>query len=405
MRFVWASALKDLRRLRRDPAALAVWIGIPVFVLLILYVVFGRGSVMPQGRLLVADEDGSLLSGLLAGAFGQGPLGKMLVVERVKQDEGRRRMERGDGSALLIIPKGFGRAVLLNQPCQLKLITNPAQRILPGIVEETLSIVVEGAFYLQLVAGDELRVLAGGPPTDQTIADVSVRFNRLGNSLARYLDPLLIEVQTKVEEEKASVRTNFAAAFLPGMLLLAVLFVAQGLSGDFWKERTSGTLRRLVASPQPLSWFLGGKLLAAALVLLAVALAGLACARWVVNMDVNYWLPAALWITFTGVAMFLLLGLLQLYASSERAGNILSTLVMFPLIFLGGSFFPFEAMPETLAAIGRWTPNGWALVELRSMLAGSLDLTRMGAVFAGLAAVCLAAFLVVLRRLRRGFVL
>ncbi len=102
MRAVWISARKDLRRMLRDPMALAMWVGIPVLVAVLLFLVFGRrGEAVPQGRLLVADEDGSLLSSLLAGAFGQGELGNMLMVEKVKPEEGRRRMNRGDASALL----------------------------------------------------------------------------------------------------------------------------------------------------------------------------------------------------------------------------------------------------------------------------------------------------------------
>jgi ABC-type multidrug transport system permease subunit len=72
---------------------------------------------------------------------------------------------------------------------------------------------------------------------------------------------------------------------------------------------------------------------------------------------------------------------------------------------LGGSFFPFEMMPAWLARIGRWTPNGWALVKLRGMLDGSADATGIAAAFGIAAAVSGLLFWWVSRRLRNRFVL
>ncbi|MGD0201668.1 MAG: ABC transporter permease [Bryobacteraceae bacterium] len=410
MRFVWISALKDLRRLRRDPFALVTWIGIPAAILAILYLVFGRGTSSPQGRLLVADEDQTFLSRTLVSAFGQEPLGKMLVVERVTLEEGRQRIDRGDGSAFLQIPKGFAEAFFQNRPFQLKLVTNPSQRILPGIIEETLSIVLEAGSYLQALFADPLQKMAQGPGpgapafSDQAITDIAVRTNRLIGGLGTYLNPPLIKLETKVIEEKqTAIQSNFAMAFFPGMLVLAVFFVAQGLAADVWKERSQGALRRLATTPRPLETLLAGKLVAAMAVLLALGVVGLLTARWLVKMPVHFFPLAALWIALSGAGLFLLLVILQVYASSERAGNVLGNLVMFPLIIVGGSFMPIEFMPESLAAVGRLTPNGWALAQLRAIMAGSVEPLRLAAAFAGLVLLSALAFLVAARRLRRAF--
>src|SRR5580658_6427670 len=119
MRFLLAAVTKDLRRLRRDPLALATSLGIPVVLVTLITLVFSGGQAAPQGRLLVADEDKTLLSQTLTSAFSREPLSKMLVIETISRDEGRRRMDRGDASALLIIPKGFQDAFFQNQPVQL----------------------------------------------------------------------------------------------------------------------------------------------------------------------------------------------------------------------------------------------------------------------------------------------
>src|ERR1700689_768205 len=133
MRFLLAAVTKDLRRMRRDPLALATSLGIPLVLVTLVTLVFSGGQAAPQGRLLVADEDGTVLSQLLTGAFTRDPLSKMFVMETIGREEGRRRMDHGDASALLIIPKGFQDAFFQNQPVQLQLLTNPAQEILPKI--------------------------------------------------------------------------------------------------------------------------------------------------------------------------------------------------------------------------------------------------------------------------------
>ena len=57
---------------------------------------------------------------------------------------------------------GFSDAVLREQPTTLLLLTNPAQRILPRIVEEGLAIVADGTFYVHRVLGPELREIVRG---------------------------------------------------------------------------------------------------------------------------------------------------------------------------------------------------------------------------------------------------
>ena len=44
MRYVWATAVKDLRRRLRDPLALVLWLGIPFAVLTLLSLAFGGGT-------------------------------------------------------------------------------------------------------------------------------------------------------------------------------------------------------------------------------------------------------------------------------------------------------------------------------------------------------------------------
>ena len=78
LRLMWISAVKDLRRQLRDPFVMILWIGVPLVMGLLIHLVFGGEGSAPQGRLLIADQDNSIVSNLLTAAFNRPPLGKML---------------------------------------------------------------------------------------------------------------------------------------------------------------------------------------------------------------------------------------------------------------------------------------------------------------------------------------
>ena len=399
VRFIWISTVKDLRRLRRDPVSLATWIAIPLVLAVLMNMVFGGGDATPQGLLLVQDEDRTFVSNMLTGSFRSGPLAKMLLLEDVKPAEGRARIDRGEGSALLIIPKGFEQAYLQKQPFRLELITNPAQRILPKIVEESLSMMIDAGFYVEALFGDQLRNFSPGKATaDPLLVAAGVLNDPRIQKLRQSLNPPLIELETSVVQEHPP---SFGSLFLPSMMFMSILFMANALAGDMWTERMRGTLRRLVTTPAALGAFLAGRLLFVGIVLFGVALLGLIGLRWLAGVPVANLPAAVVWLMFAGTALYLLLLLLVLQASTQRTANMLGNLVVFPLALVGGCFFPLEMMPSGMAAIGRMTPNGWAITQFKAILAGSANMTELAMAFGGLLGVSLVAYLLTMRRLRR----
>ncbi len=406
MRFVWETAFKDLRRMLRDPAALLLWLAIPLAIGALIFLAFGGSTPRaPEARLLVADHDRTAVSRLLIAALDRLPV---VAADTVSESLGRSRVSAGRASALLVIPEGFGDAVLDERPMELPLLTNPAQRILPGIIEESVDALFDGAFYTQRLfrepIGEIRSELDGGAewPSDATIARVGVEVNRAAGRLRKYLVPPIATLETRIEKG-APADAGFGALFLPGLLFMTLLFVGEGLSGDLWRERTQGTLRRALASPHSIRTFLIGKMLAGALVIAAICLIALSAHSVFFGLGPAR-LPLALaWSVFSGTVFLAALMLIQLLASSQRTAGVLTTMILFPLLMVGGSFFPLETMPEWLARIGRATPNGWALTQLKAILAGSVAPAGLIAPLTGLAAVGIACLLLGARRLARGF--
>jgi len=191
----------------------------------------------------------------------------------------------------------------------------------------------------------------------------------------------------------------------PGMVFMAVTFLAFGSSGDIWKEKLQGTLRRLVVTPVSVVQFMGGKVLALSVVFSMIGVVALLTGKLVLGIQIHNSALVVLWVAASGSGLYLLMLVLQTSVRNQRAGVVLANIVVMVLMMLGGSFFPFEIMPGFLARIGRLTPNGWALLRLSDLLAGRASAASVLLAFAAVIAVTGLLFVLVARRLRRSFVI
>jgi ABC-type multidrug transport system permease subunit len=407
MRFVLIATLKDLRRRLADPAALAMWLGLPVVIGTLMALIGGSDGGAPKARVLLVDLDQTLISRLVGMAGGSSQLAEFLEIETVTEEDGRRRIDAGEANALLILPKGFQEGVLREKPTELTLIKNPSQRILPGIVEEGMRMVVEATFYAQRLFGEPLRQIAdsaagGTAPSDALVATISQAINQRLRTLETTLSPPVLSLDSGgVAEAQASF--NFGAIFMPGLLFMAVMFTAQGISNDIWIEKTKGTLRRTLSAPQGAAAFLAGKIAAGVAVMAAATLLAIGVGIAGFGVHVSRAPLTLLWASYAGAAILCMMTGLQLISTSARGGQLLSTMVVFPLIMIGGSFFPFETMPAWMAGVGRWTPNGLAVLETKKILFGAIDPAALAIAAVGIGVPAVVIFALSVKRLKGAF--
>ncbi len=401
---------KDLLRLLQDPVALLMWLGIPLVIGAMITMAMGGSSGMkPTVTVLVLDHDESFVSRMLLSALGAPGADGVVQAEKVEDEEsGRARLLDGQETALIVIPEGFGAALFAEEPTKLCLVTNPSQRIKPAIVEEMLEILADGAFYLHRVLGSEIEEMTGDfdedhPPTEMDVARISVSIHHVIERIEDYLFPPVIELDVAASETEDITPSNIALLFLPGIVMMALFFAAQGMSEDVWRERSQGILRRLCATPHSVALFLIAKCAASAIVLGAISTLGIAVGILYHGLPIARLPVAAIWSTLAGTLLLGIMLLLQLVARSQRAGSILTNTVLFPLLMLGGSFFPLAVMPAWMSSVGRHTPNGWAGTVLAELLLERADWTHLLVSAAIAAAACLPLFLISARRMRAGF--
>ncbi len=369
MRFMLSTVLKDLARWRQDKSAILMWVGIPLLVGgLITSLMDGDGGGQPSGLLLIADQDASFISGLIVGTYSQGELGELITVEKVSLADGRERIDAGEASGLLIIPEGFGAALLDSTPVTLELKTNPSQTILPGIITEVTEVLLDAGFYANRMFAEEITLIQESASDDQApesavVAAIAVAFNERIESAAPLLFPPALDLEI-AEPPAETPRVSLALLFMPGIIVMAIMFAASSLAEDYWAERELGTLRRLVFAPGRLLAFVAGKALAATVLItmLAAVVLMIGFAYHGVSWDR---LPLSIaWIALSGLALYVWFGVMHLLSPNRRAASLVSSIVVFPLLMAGGSFFPLAALPDWIASIGRLTPNGFVADRL-----------------------------------------
>ena len=370
MNFVLSSIRKDLARWWQDKTALIIWLGIPFLIGgLLTTLMDGGDGAKPHGVLLLADQDDTLLSGFVAGAYSSGELGELISVEKVSIEEGTARINDGEASAFLVIPEGFGDAFLNEEPVTLALKTNPAQVILPGIITDVTEILLDVGFYAHQLFGPEINQInnASDDPDDVLVAAIAVSVQHRIEAIAPHLMPPAIDLEI-VAPPPAKPTLPLALMYLPGIVLMAILFCANSLAADFWVERQNGTLRRIVLAPGQLGRFIAGKALAAGVIMTGIGGITLLVGFVYHGVAWNEFPSSLIWVALSSVGIFAWFSALQMMFKTRTAANLLTSILLFPLLMAGGSFFPMATLPDWIAAIGRLSPNGFVVDRLTTEL-------------------------------------
>lgn len=141
----------------------------------------------------------------------------------------------------------------------------------------------------------------------------------------------------------------------PGLMLMWVCFIANGVFMDIFGEYKANTVSRLLASGIGLGEILLSKVLRC--LLICWICEGLLILFTGIVFDVGWRNPVGLLTILTSFNLCLL-GLLSLiygYAKSQELAHGIVILVFLTSSMLGGSFIPFNQLPGALQRIGYWT--------------------------------------------------
>lgn len=139
-----------------------------------------------------------------------------------------------------------------------------------------------------------------------------------------------------------------------GIMSLAIFTFVDDLA----KERASGWIATMRATPIPLWSHIAAKVTMASLYSLAIValLAAVSVPTGAAKFGIESWLAIA-GLGIVGVTMVGALGVLVAFTIRPRAATAIANLVFLPLAFCSGFFFPLSEVPAFVRAIAPWLPT------------------------------------------------
>lgn len=203
-----------------------------------------------------------------------------------------------------------------------------------------------------------------------------VRFVRQRSRLTgAFLQPLVFwlllggGLNASFRPASAGTELPYVAYFFPGTVVLVLLFTAIFATISTVEDRKSGFLQGVLVAPVPrwvitLGQVLGGAslaLLQGLLMLLLAPLAGVPLS--------SSGLLLAIWVMFLIAVALTSLGLVIAWRMDSTQGfHAIMNLLLLPLWFLSGAFFPEAGAPAPLRWLMRMNPLTYGMAALRRAL-------------------------------------
>jgi len=333
-----ALARRIITQFRRDPRTLILVFTIPVVVLsLIAYLIELEPSDITVG---VVNEDVAVVSAAdpLIVALKESLEFDLVALTAEKVEE---QLRQGEIQAALIFPSDFTQRLAMGQEPSLNLVLEGSDSQVVGYIRATIGTTLPQA-------------LARVPEIESRFIEIKPSFV-YGGSHFGTLDYL-------------------APAFI---VLIPFLFVFLLTSVSFLRERTQGTMERLLASPLSRAECVLGYMLGFGLFALVDSLWILLFTVYVLQIEYVGRLSVVILIVVIMALTAVNLGIfMSTFARNEFQAVQFMPLVMFPQALLGGLFWSVDSLPWFLRWLSYMMPvtyANWAAREVMIKGASVLD--------------------------------
>lgn len=370
---------KDLTLIFRDRAALILMLAAPFALTLGMGMITGAfssgGSGINKLPVIVVNRDGGQLGDALQELLTSTDLADLLAVQ-VTADvaAARSAVEDDQVAAAVIIPAGFTQSVIpaaggndLATPVAIEVYKNPGRPISAGVVESIVQGFVDrveaGRVGGQVAIG---QLLANGLAAPQDVPRLAQQIGQEQASLAA--EPLIQVRRTDVAANQSNT-FNPLLIMAPGMALVFLMFTVSLGSRSILVERRDGTLARMLSTATSGGSILVGKI--SGVYLVGAAQMFILILASVLLFRLSWGDPLGV-IALVLAAVVAAAGWGLLLAAVAKAPNQVANMGMaLMLLFgiLGGSFFG-GTLTGTLGALGKITPNAWAMDGFTTLARG-----------------------------------
>lgn len=355
---VFVFAKISIKRVFRDKTALFFTFLFPLIFLFIFGGIFGKSSSVNFNVALV-NQSNSAFSKQFVDDLGKNKSFK-ISKDATTLDQAKEKMSRGQLDATILLPSSFG---------------------VPGAEKYPTGQAV--VYYTQ----------NSYQAANTLVSVLDAVFGGINQQFVKSVQPLTV----KSEQLNTKSLSSFDYVF-SGLLGFAI--IGMGIFGPvqyFPELKKQGVLRRLHTTPLRVWQYFVAIMLSNAIVGLMTIAVMVAVAISVFHLKLvgNIFELAAFLVL--SIAMILGIGLaLGGWAKNERQAAPLSQIVVFPMMFLSGTFFPRFMMPEWLQGISAFLPLTPVIDGVRLIATEGQHLTQilpqLGMVAGWMAIIYLIAF-------------
>jgi len=316
---VWTFVRINTKRFFRDRTAIFFTIGFPLIFLFVFGSINNGGGDVSFNVAIINESQSSAAKEFVETAGNSNVL--KVNSDITNLDDAKAKMNRSEIDATLVLPKEFGE-------------TAAGQNYPSG----------------------QLEVLYTQNNTQSGAALTSViesQFKTINNQIAPTVTPFTVQGEPLNENSLSGFDYTFAG-------LLGFAIIGMGIFGPinvFPELKKMGILRRLSTTPLRVWQYFVSTMIGQLIVgLLAIAIMFIV-AILVFHLDVvGNWAELIVFLIFS-IIMILGIGLaLGGWAKNERQVGPLANIIVFPMMFLSGTFFPRFLMPEWLQNISTFLP-------------------------------------------------
>ncbi len=187
----------------------------------------------------------------------------------------------------------------------------------------------------------------------------------------------------------------------PGMLGMLLMWANLPVGVTLVSWRKEGIMKRLAATPLRPSALIGSQILARLLLSLGQGVILLAVAIFVFKVQIiGSWMALLATTTLGALAMLAIGFVIGSFARTAEVADAISMLISFPMMFLGGSYFPTSSAPAFLAPLINVLPLSYLNDALRQIINNGASLASVQTDLLVLAGWLVAALLLSVRAFR-----
>ena len=362
-----AVARKEFRQIARDTRTLLILLFFPAFVLLLFG--YALNFDIRHVKLAVDDRDRSAESRSLISAFVNS--GYFDLVAEVDDAATTRLMDRDQVRAVLVIPRGFSRALQTGRPAAVQVLLN-------GDNANTATTVM--GYAVTIIRGESAKYAApaAGPP--------------------------LISVEPRIWYNP---ELRSALFLVPGLIAyIAMITAVVSTALSIVREKERGTLEQVRMAPLDAASFVVGKTIPYFVVSLVSSLGIVIVSMLLFGMPMRgSWLVLLLALSLFLVGALGLGLLISSIAETQQVAFQVALLVSFlPTFMLSGFVFPIASMPRALQLVTFAVPARYFLVALRAIVLKGAGLGVYWIDLAALSAFAIVVLALASVRLQRQWV-